>query len=119
MAAALLLPGREDEAMGRIMLALGLAAFAGCGGESGRTSFWGSMTVSNQGSSALHGIAETWDTKQSRMFSLDPGASTRVEFYTDDRVKLHAWRTSDGLLLIDDFWELGDFVHGIQVTLNP
>jgi hypothetical protein len=124
MAAALLLPAQEDEAMGRIMLALGLAALAGCGGETAGSAYgsvlWtGTMTVSNQGTSALNGIAEDWNGPEAHFFSLNPGEVATLKFTNSNRVKLHAWRTSDGLLLIDDFWDIGELRDGVKVTLNP
>jgi len=106
--------------MGRIMLALGLAALAGCTDDGKGTLWWtGTLTVSNQGTSALNGVAEDWDGTQTHSFSLDPGTSSSFEFVTPYRVKLHAWKTSDGLLLIDDFWASGDLKDGVSVTLNP
>jgi hypothetical protein len=106
--------------MGRISLALGLAVLAGCGEGTNTGTYWtGKLTVSNQGTSTLYGVAEDWDGKQNHNFSLDPGISTSFKFDTPYRVKLHAWRASDDLLLIDDFWEAGDLMQGVKVTLNP
>ncbi len=106
--------------MGRITLALGFAVLAGCGGEGVETpSSRGSLTVSNQGTSALNGIAEDWYGPEAHLFSLDPGEEVRIEFSNASRVKLHAWRSSDGLLLIDDFWDSGELIEGVRVTLYP
>ena len=106
--------------MGRIILVLGLATLAGCTDDGKETPWWtGTLTVSNRGTSALNGVAEDWNGLDKHSFSLNPGDATSIEFSDIYRVKLHAWRTSDGLLLIDDFWEGGDIKHGVNVTLNP
>jgi hypothetical protein len=103
-----------------MMLTFGLAALAGCGDTGNQSLSWtGTLTVENQGSSALNGVAEDWDGAAKHSFSLNPGDSVSFEFDTPYRVKLHAWRTSDGLLLIDDFWEAGDLMDGVRVTLKP
>jgi len=99
-----------------------LAALAGCGpGPVGyepppETS---ALIVRNQGTSALNGIAEDWDGPEAHLFSLDPGDAYTVTFTHSWRFKLHAWRSSDGLLLIDDFWDVVDHKDGVEVTLYP
>jgi len=75
--------------------------------------------VRNQGSSVLKGIAEDRDGPEAHLLSLDPGDEYAVTFTNSRRFKLHAWRSSDGLLLIDDFWGVVDRKDGVEVTLYP
>jgi hypothetical protein len=101
---------REDEAMGRLSAALTLAMLAGCGGEGNGGLLFRTVTVTvvNQGAEDAYGRAEGWEGEDRHDFSLSPGASTSFKVDVSYRLKVHVWRSSDSLVLFDDFWEMDD-----------
>jgi hypothetical protein len=118
-----------------MIVVLGLAILAGCGeGEgmligsalgsgSSESSDKDSLTVTNQGTVPVYGVAEDWYGSQKHDFTLDPGDTATFEFTgIVYRMKLHIWRSTDSLLLIDDFWETAALAQPrthVTVTVNP
>ncbi len=105
-----------------IWIAAGLTLISGCRqDESQLIAVPGTVKVENQGSEAVHGRAEDWDGVNVDEFTVQPGKSYTAVVITDYRVKLHVWRDSDGALLFDDLWNVGelDTVETKVVTVYP
>ena len=116
--------------MGRFAMALGLAFLAACG--EGEAMMMGSgvgpgtsskklhLTLTNAGTEVAHGDASDWYESIKYSFTLNPGASVTFDFPNATyRVRAHVWRSSDSLLILDDWWEGGDLEPGLTVTLSP
>lgn len=92
-----------------IWIALGLTLISGCrDSETQLVVLPGTVEVDNQGAEAVNGRAEDWDGTNVQEFTVQPGKSFTAVVFTDYRVKLHVWRSSDGALLYDDFWNVAE-----------
>ena len=96
--------------MARIWAFLGLALLTGCDDRRGNSTFATRATVDviNSGTATAYGRAENWNGGDEETFSLLPGQTTTFKLNIDYRLKVHIWRLSDNLVLIDDWWDLDD-----------
>jgi hypothetical protein len=105
-----------------LWIAVGLTLISGCrDSETQLIPLPGTVEVDNQGSEEVQGRAEDWDGYTVQNFTVAPGKAVTVRVTTDYRVKLHVWRSSDGALLFDDFWNVADLdtVTTKVVTVYP
>jgi hypothetical protein len=98
--------------MARTWPILGFLLLATC--DDNRHHTWSSFSrrvtvdVVNNGTATAYGRAENWNGGDEETFSLAPGQTTTFKLYIDYRLKVHIWRLSDNLVLVDDFWDLDD-----------
>ena len=96
--------------MGKIGAILGIVLLAGCDGNPGTGALSRQVTVDviNNWTGSAYGKAEDWNGGDEEKFSLGPGQTTTFKIHTNYRLKIHIWRTSDNLVLVDDFFDLSD-----------
>ena len=105
--------------MDRIGAVLGLLLLAGCGQSKPKVA---TVTVINAGAEKADGTVQDWDGFNVHHFSLDAGESIAIQLEVEDytRIKAHIERTSDRLVLLDDFWESEDLPdHALTLTVSP
>ena len=105
--------------MGKTWAILGLALLAGCSEDRQK---YDTVTVSNTGKEAADGTVQDWDGYNVHHISLDAGESVTVQLEVSDytRIKVHLERTSDKLVLIDDFWDYDQISnHELDLTVSP
>lgn len=105
--------------MGKTWAILGLALMAGCSQDRPK---YATVTVNNTGTDAANGTIQDWDGFNVHHVSLDAGESITVQLEAGDntRIKVHLERTSDKLVLIDDFWEYDKLPnHELNLTVSP
>jgi hypothetical protein len=121
------LSSREDEVMmARTWTILGLTLLVACDGNPGTgtvTSRRVTVDVINNGTDSAYGKAEDWNgTDADQKFSLAPAETTTFKINTNYRLKIHIWRTSDNLVLVDEFFDLSDLddAHDrLSFTVTP
>jgi len=105
--------------MGKIGAVLGLMLLAGCGESKPK---YATVTITNAGVEKADGTVQDWDGFNVHHFSLDAGESISIQLEVEDntRIKAHIERSSDRLVLLDDFWENKDLPdHVLTLTVSP
>jgi hypothetical protein len=110
--------------MGKTAVILGLLVLAGCGGYSGPGSEPPTnkvtVQVSNTGTESASGEAKDWDGHASQTFTVAPGQTTTCQLEVSYRLKVHIVRSSDNMILLDDFWDEVDLPHDqLTLTVSP
>jgi hypothetical protein len=109
--------------MGKKWTVLGLAMLAGCGGEMTRqiVPTYVHVRIVNNGTEGASGEAGPWENQDDVKFDLGPGESKKFVVAVDYRLKVRIWRTSDNLVLVDDFWDYADLVgkDELLITVSP
>jgi hypothetical protein len=106
--------------MAKIGAILGLLALlAGCGESKPK---YAMVTVNNTGTEKADGTVQDWDGFNVHHFSVAAGESITIQLGANDdtRIKAHIERSSDRLVLLDDFWENEDLPgHVLTLTVSP
>jgi hypothetical protein len=115
---------REDEAMSKIWVVLGIVILAGCGDSKGKDAPFRDVTVSvtNTGTADAYGDAEDWNSDGKENFTVPAGATLTFQITISDRLRVHLYRSTDQQPLFDDYWDkddlwkMGDLV---SITVTP
>ena len=109
--------------MGKIGEILGLVLLAGCGGETtGQImATYVHVRIVNNGTEGASGEAGTWKSQDDVKFNVGAGETKEFLVAVNYRLKMRIWRTSDNLVLVDDFWEDGDLARmdELLITVSP
>ena len=109
--------------MGKLWTVLGLATLAGCGGEtSGQImATYVHVRIVNNGTEGASGEAGTWKNQDDVKFNVGAGESKKFVVAVNYRLKMRIWRTSDNVVLLDDFWDVGDLagMDELLITVSP